>query len=206
MNRHRRIVFLGAAIAAFAAFWYFGPGSPAAARPTAGTQVIAFGDSLVEGVGATPGHDFVSLLSSRVGVPIVNAGRRGETTGSALGRLDRDVLERNPRVVIVVLGGNDYLRRVPRQQTFENLERIVSSIRARGAAVIVGGIDPGLFWGSYDDDYEALAGRNSAGFVSDILDGILDRADRRHDPIHPNDAGYAVIADRFEPLLRELLN
>src|SRR5262245_8391069 len=98
---------------------------PPAAAPTAGHQIIAFGDSLVSGRGASPGRDLGSQLTDRIGATIINAGRSGDTTESALARLDRDVLARDPRVVIVLLGGNDFLRKVPRNRTFANLGQIV---------------------------------------------------------------------------------
>ena len=126
------VVAAGAAIILWALF--FRGGVPADARPTAGTAIIAFGDSLVAGNGTTAGGDFVSVLSQRLGVPIVNAGRPGDTTASALDRLSGDVLSRDPRVVIVLIGGNDLLRRVPRQETFARVRTIVERIRARGAA------------------------------------------------------------------------
>ena len=91
----------------------------------------------------------MSLLSARVGVPIVNAGRSGDTTGSALARLDSAVLSQNPRIVIVVLGGNDVLRRVPHEETFANLDAIVGRIRDRGAAVILVGLSVGVFTDAY---------------------------------------------------------
>jgi lysophospholipase L1-like esterase len=178
---------------------------PAPARPTAGERVIAFGDSLVQGVGASPGRDVVSLLSRRLRVPIVNAGRSGDTTGTALTRLDSSVLSRNPRIVIVLLGGNDMLRRVPRETMFENLERIVTRIRSRGAAVILVSVELGFGTGTDGRAYEALASRTSSALVRDILDGIVGRQALMSDGIHPNDRGYEIMADRIEPVLRELV-
>src|SRR3989344_5244313 len=76
-------------------------------RPKQGSQVIAFGDSLVTGYGVkTIGDDFVSLLEKRVGRKIINAGANGDTSASALGRIEKDVLAQDPRIVMVVLGGN----------------------------------------------------------------------------------------------------
>jgi acyl-CoA thioesterase-1 len=195
----------GLALAILAAVWSCGPGNPRAVPPTAGTSIIAFGDSLVAGRGATPGHDFVSVLSTRLGVPIINAGRSGDTTRSALGRLDRDVLSRNPRVVIVVLGGNDFLRRVPVDETFDNLSSIVTSVREQGAAAVLAGVSVGLFSDPYGARYEALARETSSGLVPDILGGLMGRSDLMSDAIHPNDQGYALIADRLEPVMRELV-
>jgi lysophospholipase L1-like esterase len=176
------------------------------ARPTAGDQIIAFGDSLVVGVGASPGRDLVSLLSSRLGVPIVNAGRNGDTTVSALARLDQAVLGRRPRIVLVLLGGNDLLRRVPPDETIDHLDAIVTRIRDRGAAVVLATVDIAFFTRSQDDEYEALAARTGAALVPGILDGILGRRDLMADAIHPNDRGYGLMADRLAPVLRDLLH
>jgi len=180
------------------------PDAPAA-RPTAGEHIIAFGDSLVAGRGATPGQDFVSVLAQRLGRPIVNAGRSGDTTASALARLDRDVLARNPRVVIVLLGGNDFLRRVPTDDTFRNLATIVERIRQHGAAVVLVGVAVGLFSDPYRAEYVGLAQQTSAWLVPDILDGIIGRGDLMSDAIHPNDRGYEIIADRLEAVLRDVM-
>jgi acyl-CoA thioesterase I len=201
----RQKALLAIAAVVFALFWYIREDVPDAAKPTAGTNIIAFGDSLVAGHGSTPGNDFVSLLSRRVAVPIINAGHGGDTTAAALGRVDGDVLARNPRIVIVLLGGNDFLRRVPKEQTFANLATIVERIRARGAAVVLVAVNVGLWRDPYGDEYEKLARRTSAGLVPDILDDILGDQQLMADSIHPNDLGYRIVADRVEPVLRELL-
>jgi acyl-CoA thioesterase-1 len=183
-----------------------GSSNPSAAKPTAGNAIIAFGDSLVAGRGASSGQDFVSVLSVRLGVPILNAGRSGDTTSAAMARLDRDVLAHDPRVVVVLLGGNDYLRHVPVETTFSNLGAIVDRIRERGAAVLVAGVAVGLIADPYDEKFQLLARQTSAGLVPDILGGIIGHADLMSDAIHPNDRGYALVADRLEPTLRDLLN
>ncbi len=192
-------------LAVLAGCWLLRSDRPHAAKPTSGSNIIAFGDSLVAGRGATDGHDFVSVLSGRIGVPIINAGRNGDTAGSALERLDEDVLARNPRVVIVLLGGNDFIRRVPTEETFDSLTTIVERIRRRGSAVVLVGLSVGFFTDSYGERFEALARRASAGLVPDILGDIRGHPDRMSDAIHPNDAGYRMIADRIEPVLRDLL-
>jgi acyl-CoA thioesterase I len=200
-----RRTIVGLAIAGLVAFWFFHDTNPRAAKPTAGSTIVAFGDSLVEGRGATPGHDFVTLLARRLSIPIVNAGRSGDTATTALDRLDASVLSRNPRLVIVLLGGNDFLRRVPTDETFRSLSTIVERIRRRGAAVVLVGVSVGVISDPYSSEYAALARRTSSGLVPDILEDIIGHADRMSDSIHPNDQGYAMIADRIEPALRDLL-
>ncbi len=203
--RPRHLLVAVAIVLAGLVAWLVLASGPAPARPTSGERIIAFGDSLVQGVGASPGHDIVSVLSRRLGVPIVNAGRSGDTTGAALTRLDSAVLSRNPRIVIVLLGGNDMLRRVPRATTFDNLDAIVSRIRARGAAVILVSVELGFGTGADGRAYEELASRTSSALVRDILDGIFGRQALMSDGIHPNDRGYEIMADRIEPALKELV-
>jgi acyl-CoA thioesterase I len=145
------------------------------------------------------------VLSSRLGVSIINAGRSGDTTAAALARLDRDVVSLDPRIVIVVLGGNDYLRRVPVDETFDNLTTIVEELRGHGAAVVLAGLSVGLMSDPYSEQYESVARQASAGLVPDILGDIFGRSQLMSDAIHPNDRGYAMIADRLEPVIRELI-
>jgi len=203
--RPRHLLVAVAIVLAGLVAWLVLATGPAPARPTSGERIIAFGDSLVQGVGASPGHDIVSVLSRRLGIPIVNAGRSGDTTGTALTRLDSAVLSRNPRIVIVLLGGNDMLRRVPRATTFDNLDAIVSRIRARGAAVILVSVELGFGTGADGRAYKELASRTSSALVRDILSGIFGRQALMSDGIHPNDRGYEIMADRIEPVLRELV-
>jgi acyl-CoA thioesterase-1 len=173
------------------------PSKPAA-------QVVAFGDSLVVGLGTTSGNNFVSLLSSRVGISIANAGRSGDTTGSALNRLQNDVIARKPEVVIVLLGGNDLLQGLPVAQRVANITSIAQQIRATGATVILVGlgndpIDP------YNSALPGIATQTGSTHVPGILEGIFGVPGLMADSVHPNDAGHRIMADRLEPFLRAAL-
>jgi len=185
--------------------WLLASGGISASASDNRPRIVAFGDSLVEGHGATPGGDFVTVLSNRLGRPIVNAGRGGDTTRAALSRLESAVLSRDPKIVIVLLGGNDFLQRVPPAETFRSLSMIVEHIRLRGAAVVLVGVRVALINDPFEHQYEALARRTASGLVPDVLDGIIGHADRMSDSIHPNDRGYSMMADRIEPIVRDLL-
>jgi len=87
---------------------------------SAGETIICFGDSLTEGVGGAEGEDYPTVLSRLLALPVVNAGRRGNTTAQALQRLANAVLDKNPRLVIILLGGNDFLRQLPRPDDFSS--------------------------------------------------------------------------------------
>ena len=170
----------------------------------ASTTVVAFGDSITFGIGATDNNDYVARLASRTSVPIVNAGRPGDTTGDALNRITSAVLSRDPDIVIVFLGGNDLLQNVPVQQRISNITTIVDRIRGDGAAVILVGLgnvplDP------FEGALPAIASQTSSILVPAVLEGIFGVPGFMTDAIHPNDAGHAIIADRIEPALRNAL-
>lgn len=166
-------------------------------RPPAAGNIICFGDSLTSGYGASPGMDYPSQLSRRLGLPVINAGVPGDTTADALKRLDADVLSRSPRIVLITLGGNDLKNRLPAETAFRNLQQIVETIQRRGALVILGGIDIPLYGRGFDDGYRKVAERTGAVLIPDILAGILGNPKRMSDPIHPDDRGYRMVADRF---------
>jgi len=186
-------------------FTFFFAGSDTVTNyPSDGTTIVAFGDSLVEGVGASSGNDFVSVLSSQVGEPIVNLGVRGDTTADALLRLDQ-VIAQDPKVVMVLLGGNDYLQQIPKAETFANLNQIVTTIHDSGAVVILLGVRGGLIRDEYQGDYQDLAQSLGTAYVPNVLDGLFANPSLMSDTVHPNDAGYQVIADKVEPVLRDLV-
>ncbi len=172
-----------------------------------GETIVCFGDSLTEGVGADAGEDYPSALSRQLGFPIVNAGRRGDTTAQALERLSESVLQTNPRLVIVLLGGNDFLRQLPRAESKKNLAEIVQLIQQQGAMVAIAGIRLGLFTDEFAAIYEDTAQQFGALYIPQVMRGILSDAKLKNDPIHPNGAGYRLIAERIaeqvRPLLRE---
>jgi lysophospholipase L1-like esterase len=172
--------------------------------PTSGTTIVAFGDSLTEGVGTTEGNDYASLLSARIGEPIINMGVSGDTTADGLKRLEA-LLEEDPKVVILELGGNDALKRVPVETTFQNLSTIIERVQATGAGVVLVGIS-GAFYGTrYDKEFEKLSRTYGTAYVPNIVKGLLGKPELMADSIHPNDAGHIIMADRIEPKLREIL-
>jgi acyl-CoA thioesterase-1 len=167
--------------------------------------IVCFGDSLTEGVGANSGEDYPSVLSRELAYPVVNRGRGGDTTGSALARLS-EVIERNPRLVIVLLGGNDFLRQVPRSETKKNLAEVVSRLQAHGAMVVIAGLRLGLFTDDFSPIYQATAKQLGAYYIPEVMDGILSDPKLKSDPIHPNAAGYRLLGQRIAAKIKPLLH
>jgi acyl-CoA thioesterase I len=194
------VIFLILALLAGVLIFTFGKGTKITNFPSSGKAIVAFGDSLVAGVGSTQGKDFVSLLSQKIGEPIVNLGTSGNTTAEGLARINK-VIALDPKVVIVLLGGNDALRRVPADETFRNIDETVKRLHEAGAVVILLGIRGGLLSDTYEKRFKEIAEARGALYVPDVLDGIFAHAELMDDAIHPNDAGYALIAAKVSPAL-----
>ncbi len=172
--------------------------------PSSQKAIVAFGDSLVEGVGASEGNDFVSLLSKKTGKEIINKGKSGDTTKSALLRLE-ELLDLKPKIVILLLGGNDYLRRVPKKETFDNLEKIIESLQKNNVTVLLLGIRGGILKDNYKNDFKNLAEKYQLAYVPDVLLGILGKKKYMSDQIHPNDKGYELIAKKVFVVMNDII-
>jgi lysophospholipase L1-like esterase len=159
--------------------------------------IVCFGDSLTYGTGANRGQDYPSQLSELIGKPVINTGVPGDTTARALKRLGRDVLSQKPDIVLITLGGNDLKNGVSKDRAFKNLKQIVDSIHKTGAKVIIGGLNIPMHDRGYAKGYRDLAKETGAFLIPNILEGIMGNQRLMSDPIHPNDDGYGVMAEKF---------
>ena len=174
-------------------------------RDSHGSNIVCFGDSLTAGLGADEGQDYPSVLRALVPLPVINAGINGDTTGDALKRLERDVLQQNPKIVVVMLGANDFLHQVPYEETLKNAEVIVDRIQERGAMVVWAAVRTGIFGDGYLDDFKKLARRKRFVLIPNILSGILFDPRYKYDRIHPNGEGYRLMAERIYQRIKPLL-
>lgn len=205
-SRRARIIAAAAAVLALAA-WLLWPSRYArvANLGSHGSGIIAFGDSLTAGYGAQPGDDYPSKLSSIIGAGVVNAGVSGDTTESALARVDADVVARAPRIVIVGLGGNDFLQGVPIATTERNLRSIIRAAHGAGAMVVLLGFRFPTLGASYEKMYAGVASEERCLLIPDLLDGILSNPSLKSDEIHPNARGYALMAERIAGPCKKLI-
>jgi acyl-CoA thioesterase-1 len=187
------------ALLVFLLVWAFWPSSFSRVTNlgSRGSSVIAFGDSLTAGYGASAGEDYPSRLSSLIGEPVVNAGVSGDTTEAAVARLEQDVLMRNPRIVIVGLGGNDFLQGVDGASSEAHLRTIVRKIESGGAMVVLLGFRFPSITTSYEKLYARVAHDEGCLLIPDVLHGILNDPALKSDEIHPNARGYQLMAERI---------
>ncbi len=173
----------------------FLPKKKVANCPSLGTDIIAYGDSLVQGVGSTNYGDFVSVLSKKIGKPIVNLGHSGDTTADGLSRIN-DLDNYKPKVVILLLGGNDYLKKIPQADTQANLIKIIRNIQGRGSMVLLLGVRGGLLNDHFESMYSDLSYDYDTAYVPDVLKGLIFNTNYMSDAIHPNNVGYSLIAEK----------
>jgi len=165
---------------------------------------VAFGDSLTAGTGAAPENDYPTLLGKNIGRPILNKGVPGETTERALGRVE-EIIQLQPRVVLLCLGGNDGLQQLPLQTTFGNLAAIIDRLQESGSFVVLIGVRGASISDPYAKPFKKLAAEKHVLHVPNILSGILGSPSLMSDYIHPNEEGYKAIAERLEKILQPLL-
>lgn len=176
----------------------------------AGAVVLALGDSLTWGTGATPETSYPAVLAGLTGWQVVNAGVPGDTSAGALARLPGLLQEHAPRVVIVGIGGNDFLRRLPPAETRANIRAICQQAADGGAQVLLVGIPElsmlAALARSLGDHpmYEELAAELKVPLHGGGWASVLSDASLRSDAIHGNAQGYEAFARGLAARAREL--
>ena len=163
--------------------------------------ILAFGDSVTYGTGAARGRDYPRQLAEKTGMEVINAGIPGDTAAAAKRRIE-SLLERyRPGLVIVELGGNDFLARRSPARVKQDLQELLQLIRNRGIpAVLVAVPEFSVLratTGTLKDAelYRQLGEDQGVVVIEDLFAGILSDDNLRADPIHPNAQGYEVLAE-----------
>lgn len=180
---------------------------PPASRLAVGARVLCAGDSLTAGYGAGPQDSYPACLGRLSGWVTVNAGVNGATTASTLDALPAALAREHPALVLLGIGGNDFLHGVPLEQTRANLERLldqcagtelvlIAQPRPSALAAALGGLaDHPLY-------AELGPARNVAVFEGG-WSKVLSEPTLRSDPIHANALGYERFAAELLSWLRD---
>ncbi|CBX22935.1 unnamed protein product [Neisseria lactamica Y92-1009] len=170
-----------------------------------GSTVLALGDSLTFGYGANPDESYPAQLQKLTGWNVVNGGVSGDTSAQALSRLPA-LLARKPKLVIVGIGGNDFLRKIPEEQTRANIAKIIETVQKENIpAVLVGvpHITLGALFGHLSDHplYEDLSEAYGIPLFGGAWAEILGDNNLKSDQIHANGKGYRRFAEKLSDFL-----
>ena len=182
---------------------------------SAGSTIVALGDSLTAGYGLPPGQGFAEQLQSVLrarghDVSVIDAGVSGDTSTGGLARLDWSV-PADADAVIVELGANDALRGLDPSITRKALSNIVKRLKVRGQKVLLAGMKapPNLgddYAGEFDAIYPELAAAEDVLLYPFFLDGVAaDPGLNLADGIHPSADGVARIVEKILPSVEALI-
>lgn len=202
MNLHalhrRHLLALASATALLAAC---GRKRPPKAQPVAaGSTVLALGDSLTSGVGADTAAAYPAVLHELTGWQVINGGVSGDTTAQALTRLPALLSEHQPALVIVSIGGNDFLRQMSAATAKSNIKDICGAATASGAQAMLVAVPQfsllAASTGQLTDHplYAELAEELKLPLHENGWSEVLVNSDLRSDQVHANAKGYREFA------------
>lgn len=168
-----------------------------------GSTVLALGDSLTYGTGASKDTAYPTVLAQSTGWNIINAGVVGDTSAQALARLPSLLKTHTPQLVIVSIGGNDFLRKLAPKTTKSNITAICHHALDSGAQVLLVAV-PQLSLSAvagYLSDhsmYEEIASELKIPLLKNAWSTVLADDDLRSDAVHANILGYAQFAQTLQ--------
>lgn len=186
--------------------------APGVARP----RIVAFGDSLTAGYGIQKSESYPAVLQRMLDergyvYEVVNSGVSGETTAGGRRRIEK-ALDGDVRIAIIALGGNDGLRGLPVADLKANLEAMVDAAKAKGAKVLIAGMEAPPQMGDaytreFRDVFRVVAREKGVELLPFLLEGVAGEAElNQADSIHPNRDGAKLVAgtvfSALEPLLK----
>lgn len=175
-----------------------------------GSTVLILGDSLSYGTGANAGEDYPSLLAKTTAWKIINEGVPGDTTAGGLERLPALIQQHQPKLLIVELGGNDFLHKVPQTKIIANLKAILANAKAAGVPTALVAIPEvsalRAAIGNLQDHplYEKLAQETATPLITEVFSAVLSDNVLKADQIHPNAKGYVEVGKIMDEKLKEL--
>jgi acyl-CoA thioesterase-1 len=194
---------------------------PLDTEPPARLKVVALGDSITAGLGVYQIEAYPALLQQKLeteGYPweVVNAGESGDTSATALRRVD-GLLDSTVRVLIIAVGGNDALRGLAPKATHDNIAGIIQKAQAKGVDVLLAGMEapPNLgedYVVAFRSTFSALRREYpDMKVLPFLLAGVAgDPNLNQADGIHPTAAGQQIIAnllyDVLKPMVDDVVN
>lgn len=173
-----------------------------------GASVVALGNSVTFGTGAPTGEDWPTRLAQKTGWQITNAGVPGDTAEQAQQRLPDLLVQNRPALVIIEIGGNDFLKRTPQPEVKEDIRQIIQAVKGTGAQAVLVAVPEwsllNLLTSKTDAPiYRELGKEEGVLVIEQVFSAVLSQPDLCADPIHPNAQGYQKMADGIYETLKK---
>lgn len=165
--------------------------------------ILAFGDSLTFGTGATPGESYPAVLGRLIARRVVGDGVPGDTTAGGLTRLTGALDENKPQLLILCMGGNDLLQRLDEATTITNLRAMIKLATDRGISVVLLAPPRPALMSAAPGYYDKLAKEFRIPLETEVLPRVLSDRALKSDLVHPNAQGYAQVAVAVAKLLKD---
>jgi lysophospholipase L1-like esterase len=169
----------------------------------ADATILAFGDSLTFGTGAGEAESYPAVLARLTGRKVVNAGIPGEVSAVGLQRLPELLERERPVLLILCHGGNDLIARRDHQLIADNLRAMIRTAGDRGVPVLLVAVPALGLTLKPPSLYEELAREFRIPLERKALAHILGKNSLKSDYIHPNAAGYRLLAEALAELLKK---
>jgi acyl-CoA thioesterase I len=178
-------------------------------------RVVAFGDSITLGIlelarrdlGLATSNNYPALVQRRLRTLepdwlVINRGVGGEETVEGVARLPSILALDQPNVVLLMEGTNDARKCWSADDAVRNLRTMVQLAKAAGATPIIGTVPPSFTSRTCTHEVIAYVNDRIRGFASaegvllvEIFHGMNSPALFGRDHLHPNERGYAVMAE-----------
>ena len=173
----------------------------------AGSTVVALGDSLTYGYGANPKTAYPTVLAELSKWNVVNAGVNGDTSADVLTRVN-EIIEQNPDLVLLGVGGNDVLQRIAPDTTRANIVATIDTLQSNNIDVVLIAepyLSTSALFGKASDNplYEDIAEAEGIPLYSDGWSTVLSDEALKSDKIHANAAGYRQFAEGLHDYLKD---
>jgi lysophospholipase L1-like esterase len=173
----------------------------------AGSTVVALGDSLTYGYGASPNTAYPTVLQELSTWNVINAGVNGDTSENILARIT-DITAQNPDLVLLGVGGNDVLQRVQSDTTRANITAVIDELKSANIDVVLIAqphFSASALFGRASDNpvYEDIARAENIPLYASGWSDILSDDSLKSDQIHANTAGYRQFAEGLYDYLKE---
>jgi len=180
-----------------------GGGSDSLSSVASQDKILAFGDSLTKGYGVSSAESYPTVLSGLSGHTVVNAGITGETTAQGLERLAGVIDDNNPYLMILLEGGNDFIRlTTSRAETKQHLSDMIDLAKGKGIQVVLLGVPDFIFQSTSAALYQELADEHDLVYDGDLVPTLLLTPEyRANDLVHLTKAGYQKLAEEIHQLL-----